>query len=817
MSQVTIPSPDIEDLPPDFAARGLTSTEVRQRKAHGLSNDVPLQSSRPASVILRENLLSITNVILFAIMITLVLIGKPSDALVSGGAVLVNVIVGVFQEFRAKYQLDKIALLTRPRVTVVRDGELHSVDPAHIVVGDALKIKPGDQIVVDGRLISTQRIDVDESLLTGESDHVPKEYGDSLLSGSFCVSGEGIYLAESVGKDSFAYRLTAGAREYRRELTPLQRQISIVVRILVIVAISLATLLFLSFAIEDRPFDEIVQNSAVVISLVPQGLMLMITVAYALGAVRIAAKGALVQQINAVESLSNVDVLCLDKTGTLTTNRIQLRGVIPLHTDETLLREKLGHFVASTGTVNRTAEAIAEACPGQAHETSVQIPFSSAHKWSGATFNADELRGSYVLGAPEVMLPHVSGGSLLERDVEVWADLGLRVLLFAHHAGTLAPMPENGAPTLPEDLEALGWLTFSDELRPDAQAVLDQFRQAGVALKLISGDNPQTVAALAQMAGISKDVTVVSGLKLAEMSDTRFETTVSRATVFGRITPELKQRIVRVLRRRGHYVAMIGDGVNDVLSLKEAQMGIAMESGSQATRAIADMVLLGDRFGILPEAIKEGQRIINGMQNNMRLFLTRTLYAALLIIIAGYIGTEFPFTPKHNALLTTLPVGIPAVFLTVWARSGQPRKELLQSVGEFVLPAGFSITVVLLVVYLLYNDSPLQLQRTVLTTAALVSGVLLIIFAEHPVEAWVSGERLHFDYRRIVLAAAMFALYALIFPFPAVRDYFDLSTMAWADLFAVLLAVLVWAVLVRVMWRYDLIRRIVIPADNTPH
>ncbi len=800
-----------EIVPPDFATQGLSAAEVATRKAQGQTNDVPQQSSRPFAVILRENFLSITNVILFIIMVVLVTIGKPSDALVSGGAVLINVVVGVFQELRAKRQLDKIALLTRPKVTLIREGQTREVDPSEVVLGDALKIKPGDQIVVDGRLITDQRVDADESLLTGESDHISKERGDQLLSGSYCVSGEGVFVAEGVGTDSFAHQLTAGAREYKRELTPLQQQISIVVRILVIVAISLAILLMLSSAINDEPFDEMVQDTAVVISLVPQGLMLMITVAYALGAVRIANKGALVQQINAVESLSNVDVLCLDKTGTLTTNRIQLRSTIPLYVEDDELRQKLGHFVASTGTVNRTAEAIDEACPGEAFEVAVQIPFSSEYKWSGAAFGAGPMQGSYILGAPEMLLSHVEGGHLLEHDIEVWADLGLRVLLFAYHPEPLAPRPDSGTPQLPNKLKPLGWLTFSDELRSDAKDVLDQFRQAGVQFKLISGDNPQTVAALAQMAGISKDVDVISGLQLEEMSEAQFEATVERTTVFGRITPEQKQRIVQALRKEGHYVAMMGDGVNDVLSLKQAQMGIAMESGSQATRAVADMVLLNDQFGVLPEAIKEGQRILNGMRDNMRLFLARTMYAALLIIIAGYIGTEFPFTPKHNSLLTTLPVGIPAVFLTIWARAGQPQKGLLRSVAEFILPAGFSITVVLLVVYLLYNDDPLQLQRTVLTTAALLMGLLLIVFAEHSVEMWTTGERLHFDHRRVRLALAMLVLYLLIFPFPGVRSYFDLSTMAWADLFVVLIAVLVWGVIVRVMWRYDLIRRAIVP------
>ena len=815
MSEQTIASSGLATLPPNFAAQGLSAADVQQRKAQGQTNDVPMESSRPIALILRENLLSITNVILLVIMIVLIIIGKPSDAFVTGGAVMINVVVGVFQEIRAKRQLDQIALLTRPKVSVIRDGERHEVDPSEIVLGDALHVDPGDQIVVDGRLISDQRLDADESLLTGESDHIPKEQGDELRSGSYCVSGSGVYLAENIGTESFAYKLTAGAREYKRVLTPLQRQISIVVRGLVILAISLAILLFLSFAIQDDPFDQMVQDSAVVISLVPQGLLLMITVAYALGAVRIANKGALVQKINAVESLSNVDVLCLDKTGTLTTNGIQLRQIVPRDMEEATLRQTIGNFVASTGRVNRTAEAIGDACPGEVQTPAVQIPFSSTYKWSGAAFAGDgSLQGSYILGAPEILLPHVNGGHALANNIEVWADLGLRVLLFAHHPDRLDPLPEDNTPHLPDQLTPLGWLTFTDQLRPDAKDVLDQFKQAGVTIKIISGDNPQTVAALAQLAGVSKDIDVISGLQLAEMSAAQFAETVARTTVFGRITPEQKQNIVQVLRAKGHYVAMMGDGVNDVLSLKQANMGIAMESGSQATRAVADMVLLDDQFGVLPEAIKEGQRILNGMQDNMRLFLTRSLYAALLIIIAGFIGTEFPFTPKHNSLLTTLPVGIPAVFLTIWARSGQPQKGLLRSVGEFVLPAGFSVTIVLLVVYLMYIDSSLQLQRTVLTTSALLCGLLLIVFAEHSVDEWESGKRLHFDRRRIGLALAMLMSYVLIFPFPGARDFFELNTMAWGDLAVVVAAVIVWGVTVRALWRYDVFTRMLIPAEE---
>jgi cation-transporting ATPase E len=464
--------------------------------------------------------------------------------------------------------------------------------------------------------------------------------------------------------------------------------------------------------------------------------------------------------------------------------------------------------------VNRTAEALANAFPGQAQPATIEIPFASAYKWSGAAFDGEgSLRGSYVMGAPEMLVPHIQDGDALAEQAAAWTAEGMRVLIFAHHDQPLQPPRDSEAPALPAGLRPLGWLIFSDELRPDARQVLDQFRQAGITLKLISGDNPQTVAALARMAGISPDAEVISGLDLAALPEGEFDLAVEQTTVFGRITPEQKQRIVQTLRAQGHYVAMIGDGVNDVLSLKQAQMGIAMESGSQATRAVADLVLLGDRFSILPETIKEGQRILNGMQDVMRLFLTRTLYAALLIIIAGIIGTEFPFTPRHNAILTTLPVGLPAVVLTLWARSGRPQQNLFASIAGFVLPAGFSITVTTLVVYLLYLDEPVQLQRTVLTTTALLCSLLIIIFAGHSVADWESGRRLSPSRRRIALALTMLAAYLVIFAIPPLREFFELNTLSWENLFVVALAVAIWAVVVRVLWRYDVFERILVPAE----
>lgn len=800
---------------------GLTTAEVEDRKQRGLDNQVDLSTSRSIEDIFKANFLSIANVILLAIVAVLVIVGKPADAFVTGGVVIINVFVGTFQEYRAKRKLDQIALLTRPRVTVIRDGQVVEIGQTEVVVDDVVVLNAGDQAVVDGKLIQdprdsgpAKRVDMDESMLTGESDLIPKYPDDEILSGSFCVVGSGLFVAEKVGNDSFAQKITTGARKFTKMFTPLQRQISIIVRGLVVISIALSVMLGLEAAYEEKPFSESVEEAAVAISLIPQGLLLMITVAYALGAVRIAAKGVLVQQSNAVESLSHVDVLCLDKTGTLTTNRILFNAIHPLGgTEDSRLRQCIGDHVISSGSDNRTAEAIAEALTGTIWETTALIPFSSARKWSGASYDNAQHSGTYILGAPEMIMPNAD----FDTELDSLAKQGLRVLLFAHSPVITKPedIPDDQEPDLPRDLKSLGLISFTDELRPNVKDVLNNFRKAGITLKLISGDNPTTVGALARQAGFSDDDYEISGVQMAELSPFEFEQAVREKAIFGRITPEQKQSIVNVLRNDGHYVAMMGDGVNDVLSLKQAQVGIAMEDGSQATRSVADIVLLGNKFEALPDAFLEGQRILNGMNDVTRLFLTRTLYTILLIIIVGFVGTEFPFTPRHNALLTTIPVGIPAFFLAAWAKTGKPTKDLITSVSEFVFPTGFSLMVISVFIWILYRThgvATVETSRTVLTTAALLGGLWVIILAEHDRETWHnSGGHYSYDRRRALLVFMMLVLFGIVMAIPSVRDFFEMTTLSLSDLAIITASMSAWAIGLYLIWRFDILEYVLVP------
>ncbi len=799
--------------------QGLTEDEVIARRERGQGNTVQFRTGRTYFQIIRKNAFTFINTVLFAIGIVLILLGQIGDALVTAGLVLLNVVVGVYQEGRAKRKLDQIALLARPRATVIRNGQEETVDPSDLVLGDVLLVRPGDQIVVDGQAIGDGRMEVDESLLTGESERIPKQPGDPVYSGSFCVTGSAFYEAQKVGADSLANQLTAGARTFRQVKTPLQRDIDYIIRILVLLVTQLGILLGISFAIEGLPLVEGVRMAAVIVALVPQGLFFMTTVAYAMGALRVAGKGALIQELNAVESTSHVNLLCLDKTGTLTTNRIQLEALQPLGdlgADEAGLRHILGDYAASAVGGNRTTAAICEALGGQPRPVREEVPFDSARKWSALAFAETDLPGVYVLGAPEVLQPCLQSGLDLEPTIETWTAQGLRLVLFAHHPGHTLLRDAAGQPRLPANLVPLGLVSLRDELRPEAEETLRHFQALGIEPKIISGDNPQTVAALVRQVGFVGHLRAVSGPELEGLDETHFEVLAEEATIFGRIAPQQKEALVRTFREKGYYVAMIGDGVNDVLSLKQAQVGIAMQSGSQATRSVADIVLLGDSFAALPIAFREGQRIVRGMEDVVRLLLTRTLYVLLLILTTQLVGTPFPVTPKHNSILALLTVGVPILAIAAWARPGpRPRpgteqEDVVRSTSHFIFPAAFTVSVVGLAIYLAYlaTTGDVAIARTALTTATVLCGLLLIPFVEPPTEAWVGGDVLSGDRRPALLALAMLGLYVVVTITPPLRDFFELVLLRGWDYLLIGAVVVAWALILRTIWRTRLMERL---------
>jgi cation-transporting ATPase E len=814
--------------------QGLSDREAANRRAAGQGNDMPIQTSRRYWDILRDNLFTFINGVYFFLSLVLIALGRVSDVLVLASVVLLNIVVNVIQEIRAKKKLDKIALITRPKARVIREGQKRDIDPSEIVVGDVLVVSPGDQIVVDGSVVGEGEIKVDESLLTGESDLILKQAGNPVYSGSFCASGTACYEAEKVGAESLASKMTAEARKFRKMLTPLQHQINMTIRLLLGVAIILGSITVLRMVLGVTSITAGIQNIAVIVGLVPIGLYFMITLTYALGAVRIAEQSALVQQSNAVESLSNVDVMCLDKTGTLTANRIYLQTIYPIGIDRTKLETVLADYAASASTSNKTNEAIAIALPGNKRPLKTEVPFGSAYKWSAIAF--DDASGVYVLGAPEILGTVRSLQEDHQACIREGAARGLRVLLFAYSLAETELQDREGNPVLPPNLQPLGILHFGDELRPDARQTLEEFRQAEIQIKIISGDNPATVAALAKQAGLSDDIIAVSGQDLAQMDPAVFTQTAEESTIFGRITPEQKAQLVKSLQSRRHYVAMMGDGVNDVLSLKQANVGVAMESGSQATRGVADIVLLKDTFSALPKIFLEGQRIRNGIADITKLFMVRIFSFAVAIVAVGMITLTFPFGIKTGTIVTFLTVGIPPFFVSLWAKPDKPRGVGGNPFLHFVLPATLTLSLASLLVYLYFlaeNIDPVfnwlrgqilfeelrsqisfediaraqRIAETALITMQVFSGLLLLPFLKPPTTAWVGGEPLSRDRRYTLLAGIVLLMYLLILAIPFLRDFFEIYPLDLIDYLGIGLVALIWALVVRFTWRNRLLDR----------
>jgi cation-transporting ATPase E len=798
---------------------GLTQAEVIQRRANGQGNNAKLPTSRSYWQIFQENLLTFINFVFFTLSLLMFTLKRYGDAFLVVIIVSTGIVIAIVQEIWAKRKLDKIALLSRPKASVIRDGQEQEIRPEEIVLGDLLVVRSGDQILVDGTIVGEGRIEVDESLLTGESDLVPKAESDTAFSGTNCVSGIAYMEATKVGADTVAYKLVTGARSFRRVYTPLQREINLVIRALLMLACFLLLLVGISYFSRSYSFSDIVQHAAVVAGIVPTGLLIAITLAYGTAAVRMLGEDILIQQTNAVESLSNVNVLCLDKTGTLTTNQINLQAVYPIGISEAQLRQHLGNYAATTTAPNRTVEALQEACTGDCQPIKAEVPFSSDRKWSAIV----EEQTTYVLGAPEMMSHAVTFTQEMANCIDQGIHQGLRVLLFAKTPKTDWVIDKQADATVQAKrklelpmLEPLGILHFSDQLRPNVAETLAEFTRAGIQLKIISGDNPDTVAALAKQAGLNQ-VDVVSGLELAQKGPAEFAQAAATATVFGRITPDQKARLVKTLRQQDRYVAMIGDGVNDVLSLKQANLGIAMESGSKATRAVADIILLKDSFGALPRAFLEGQRIRNGIRDSLALFLVRITTVTLLIFAIAMVTEGFPLINKHSALLALFGVGLPTGVFPLWAKPGkQPRQtSVINSLLHFTIPASVTMTLVSLFVYLLYlvraslelppgvdiSQVDYTLPRTALVTVLILCHLALLPFLKPPHRMWVGGEPYSGDWR-YSLAALLLALgMLLVLLIPPVRDFCELAVLSPRDIAFLFLVAFEWALILRLTWR----------------
>jgi len=667
------------------AQHGLTAAEVAERVKRGETNKFKARGGRTYSQIIRENVFNLFNIILTILLVVVLLQGDYATVVFAGFSVFWNSVLGMFQEINAKRKLDQLAALAAHDVHVWRDGKLTHIPIAEIVKDDVLPIAPGDRMVVDGRLLTSDALEIDESQLTGESDAVLKEPDDPIHSGSFCIAGTGVMVATRVGKDSAINKLSTVAKTYRRVLTPTQQKLASIVQLSVIVMAICTPMIFISGYLNTNllvPQLETFRNAVVfVTSLVPQGLVLTAILALTIGAISISRHQTLVQRVNAVESMANVTTLCFDKTGTLTRNQLRVIEIEPLNGEDIEdMRSLLSLYVNNLGHLNRTAAAVAlftnniEDTLPPAIVKMREVPFNSARKWGAIVFENETL----VLGAPERVLATHERVAARARDL---ARHGYRVLAFARVPHALQDGRLDGT------REPLALVVLNDQVREDIQTTLEEFREQNVQLKVISGDNLETVKAISGEAGMVVDQ-AFTGDALERMADEEFEAAVVHGTLFARIEPETKRRIVATLQARGEYVAMVGDGVNDVPALKEANLAVVMNDGAQIAKDVADIVLLNNAMSTLPRAFHEGRAITQSIFATVKIFLVKNIYSTLFFIFAGFMSTPFPISPIQISWVTFGIINIPAGLIAIRILKPEYMKRFRSDVLDYVLVGG---------------------------------------------------------------------------------------------------------------------------------
>lgn len=849
--------PALDEL---YLAQGLSFKQVAHARAADETNEFDNSSSRSIVAILRANVFTIFNAILASAVVVVLAVGSWQDA-VFGFVLLLNTLTGTIAELRAKRALDNLAVLAAPTAHVIRDGEAKDIEVSQVVLGELLELRSGDQVPADGQVLSSNGCEIDESILTGESVAVRKHENDQVLSGTTVIGGSARIRVTAVGEHSYANRLAMEARKYSVVTSELQEGTNRVLTWISWVIVPMTLLLLwsqlrvaggISGSLDSGQWKAaVVLAVAGVVGMVPQGLVLLTSVNFAAAAMTLARRKVLVQELPAVEVLARVDMLCLDKTGTLTSGAVELDhiesclgsacadgdggslaagkvsadaaaggsagtgsgAVIPASADDAA-RAALAYLVGGS-EVNATGSAIAAGLTGlEPAQARYAIAFNSARKWSAVQTSA----GAYVLGAPEIVLAGSTGSGSTEADnadsdgtglgstdnaalerVKALAGTGKRVLVLAHSNQAL-DQSEN--PTLPKDLTAALLVVLAEQVRPDAAQTLDYFKRQGVAVRVISGDNPVTVAAIAAHLGLRNpdggEPVGVDARTLPAIEDTQaLADVLEKHTVFGRVTPEQKRAFVNALKSRGHTVAMTGDGVNDALALKDADLGIAMGNAAPATKAVSRLVLLNSQFDALPSVVAEGRRVIANMERVASLFLTKTTWAALLAAVVAITGFVYPFLPRQLTIVSSLTIGIPAFVLALAPTNQRYRAGFLARVLRLSVPAGVIVVVGVLcarLTLILMGSNRNQIS-SVCTLVLVAGGLWLLSLTARPWVWWRAA-------LVVIMSAAALAV-VLLAP---LRGFFDLAALTANSWLVLVCAAGIVCVALETLGRYNAAR-----------
>ena len=773
-------------LAPDLV--GLTAAEVGDRQAKGQTNDVPNPTSRTYGQIIRANIFTRFNALLGVLLVAILAVKEYRDALF-GIVLVLNAAIGIIQETRAKQTLDKLTLLSAPHAKVRRGGAVLEVTTAEVVLDDVIDLAPGDQIGVDGVVLAGKGFEVDESLLTGEVDPVAKDVGDEVLSGSFVASGSGVVRATKVGTDSYASKIREDASRFTLVKSDLRDGVNRILKIVTWLMVPTAVLLVSAqirfqnqeaaeLTLTERVTDAVQGSVAGLVAMVPEGLVLLTSMAFALGVIRLGRKKVLTQELAAIEGLARVDVICLDKTGTLTEGSLALDTVDLLVTSgvEDQTGKVLAALVVSDPNPNPSLVAIGARFDYDPHwPATATVPFSSARKWAAADFGA---HGCWYLGAPDILLTAcpAEDQDRVSTGITAHAAEGRRVIMLAASPGGLA------GESLPDSLEPHALVVLAEKVRHDAPDTIGYFLDQGVKVKVISGDSPVTVGAVATRVGVPGADHPIDARTLPPNDDIAGLAEVLEAnSVFGRVTPQQKRAMVHALQSKGHEVAMTGDGVNDTLALKDAEIGIAMGSGSPAARSVARFVILDNSFAVFPSVVAEGRRVIANVERVANLFLTKTFYAMLLSITVGIFGLAFPFFPRHFTLISALTIGVPAFFLALAPNSTRARPGFLPRVLRFAIPAGVTAFVATFTTYVIATkqlegtmatDEALMQSRTSATLTLFCVAIVVLSILARPWAWW-----------KVLLVGSMVAAFLLVLWVPFLHDYFAIdlptSSLVW--------------------------------------
>lgn len=669
----------------ELCFQGLTQAEVEARIADGQVNAIQDSSNRSVKDIVMGNTLTFFNFINI-VLLALVLSVRSYKNMLFIFIIIANTLIGIFQEIKAKITLDKLKILTVSHVDVIRDGVKKSVTVSELVKDDVILLKSGGQIPADGVILDGE-VDVNESLLTGESDSIHKTCGSKVLSGSFVTSGKAMCLLTEVGHDCYMEKLSSEAKQFKRYKTELQRNLDTILKFISIIIVPLGIILFAKqYWISGSTYEQAALDTvAAVLGMIPEGLVLLTSVALALGAVRLARRSTLVRELFCIETLARVDTLCLDKTGTITEGHLCVQGEESVKEDIDL-EQLMGRMVGALDDENETFQALRQHYKrNQSANTKFVLPFSSERKFSGVVFEGE---GTYLMGAYQFIFPQADP-AVLEKIAE-YASQGLRVLTVAHSPNEMTDY------TLAEGFEIVGFVFMTDVVRKNAPDILGYFEEQGVDLKVISGDDPVTVAAIAARAGLKDADKYIDATTIH--TDEEMEDAILKYSVFGRVTPKQKQQMVRLLKQNGRTVAMTGDGVNDVLALKDADVSIAMASGSEAAKNTANLVLLNSDFASLPHIVNEGRRVINNIKAAASMFLIKTGFSVLTALLTIIVGQNYPFQPIQLSVINGCAVAIPTMLLQLEPSFQKVNKHFFREVLRMSMPAAITITAMITII-----------------------------------------------------------------------------------------------------------------------